>query len=83
MGVAERQSLAESFVVAAGKLDSGVDRRQVDEYLRTAVARQPTSGQWAEEFTKIIETAASPDAVIYANNLRLIAQGLKAGDQKQ
>ena len=72
----ERQSLAESLVVAAEKLEGGVDHPQVDEYLRTAIATQPTSGQWGNEFGKIIETATSLDAMIYAKNLRLIAKEL-------
>ena len=75
----ERQSLAESLVVAVKKLEGGVDRPLVHEYLRTAIAAQPTSGQWGNEFGKIIETATSPDTMIYAQNLRLIAKGLKDG----
>ena len=73
----ERQSLAESLVIAAEQLESGVDRLLVDEYIRTAIAVQPTGGQWANDFTKIMATAASPDTMIYAANLRLIAKGLQ------
>jgi len=77
MDTAERQSLAESFGIAAEKLESGADRLLVDEYLRTAIAAQPTSGRWANEINTIIQTAQSPDSMIYAKNLRLIAKGLQ------
>jgi hypothetical protein len=73
----ERTSLAESFGIAAGKLESGVDRLLVDEYLRTAIATQPTSGQWENTIDKVLQTAASPDPIVFAKNLRLIAKGLK------
>jgi len=74
---AERVSLAESFDIAAGRLESGTCRFLVDEYLRTAIAGQPGSGRWAGDIDKILQTAASPDAVIYARNLRAIAGHLK------
>jgi len=73
----ERQSLAESLDVAAERLERGADRLLVDEYIRTAIAQQPTSGQWANTLDKILQTADSPDTLIYARNLRLIAKGLK------
>jgi hypothetical protein len=66
-----RESLADAFGIAAGKLENGVDRLLVDEYLRTAIARQPTSGQWANEFTRIIPPNPTADA------LRKIAKGLR------
>ena len=77
MDTAERQSLAESFELAAGKLEIGVGQLLVDEFLRTAIASQPTSGQWANEFNKIVQTAPSPDPIVYAKNLRNIANALK------
>jgi len=75
--LSERQSLAESLELAAGRLDRGDCRFTVDEYIRTAIAVQPTSGRWANTFNPIIASANSPDAMIYANNLRMIAKGLK------
>ena len=54
----------------------GIDRPLVDEYIRTAIATQPTSGQWANGINAIIQTAHSPDPMIYANNLRQFAKGL-------
>jgi hypothetical protein len=77
MGTVERQSLADALDVAAGQIENGVDRLHVDESIRTAIARQPTSGQWAENVNRIIQAAHSPDPVVYANNLRLIAKGLR------
>jgi hypothetical protein len=73
----ERQALAESFDIAAEQLESGVCRFLVDEYLRTAIASQPTSGRWANDFDKIIQTAYSPDTMMYAKNLRAIANALR------
>jgi len=73
----ERQSLAESFDIAAGRLEQGDCRFLVDEYIRTSIAIQPSSGQWANDIDKIVQTAWSADAVIYARNLRAIAKGLK------
>jgi len=73
---AERQALAESFNIAAEKLERGDERLVVDEYLRTAIASQPGSGQWAEEIDKIVQSARSPDAAVYARNLRAIAKVL-------
>jgi len=73
----ERQSLAESLDVAAERLERGVDRLLVDDYIRTAIAQQPTSRQWTNTLDKILQTAVSPDAVVYAKNLRQIAKGLK------
>jgi hypothetical protein len=73
----ERQSLAESFDLAAGNLDSGEhDRPLVYESIRIAIAVQPTSGRWATEFTKIIPPNPTAEA------LRQIAKGLKQGNQK-
>ena len=77
MDSAERVSLAESLTLAARKLDSGVDRRLVDDFLRATIASQPTSGQWANEFNTILRIAPSPDPIVYAKNLRNIAQALK------
>jgi len=57
-------------------LERGDCRFTVDEFIRGAIAVQPTSGRWANEIDKILQTAISPDVVIYARNLRLIAQGL-------
>ena len=76
MDTAERQSLAGSFGIAAERLEHGDCRFLVDEYLRTAIAAQPTSGQWANTLDKILQTAHSADSMIYAKNLRLVAQGL-------
>ena len=77
----ERQSLAESLELAADRLvgmaGGGTDRLHVDEDIRSAVAQQPTSGRWSIDFNKILQTASSPDPVKYAENLRLIAKGLK------
>ena len=73
----ERQVLAESFGIAAEKLESGENRFLVDEYIRTAIASQPTSGRWANEIDKIIQTAHSTDQTVFAKNLRLIAKGLQ------
>ena len=77
LDTAERVALAESFDNAAGQLENGTERLLVDEYIRTAIARQPTSGQWANEIDKIVQTAHSPNPMIYAKNLRLIAKGLR------
>ena len=73
----ERHSLADALERAAGELDRGTDRFTVEDNIRGVIAQQPTSGQWAEDIGKILQTAASPDAVVYANNLRLVAKGLK------
>jgi hypothetical protein len=72
----ERSALADAFGDAAERLERGDCRFTVDESLRTAIARQPTSGQWASTIDPIIQTAHSTDEVIYAKNLRLIARGL-------
>jgi len=73
----ERTSLAAALERAADDLERGYDRRFVEERIRTAVAVSPTSGQWAEDFGKMVEAAVSADAVVYADNLRQIARGLK------
>jgi len=77
MDAAERQSLAESLELAARELDVGTNRFIVDEFLRTAIASQPASGRWAKEIDQLLQTAHSPSAIVYANNLRKIAKGLK------
>jgi len=77
MDTAERQALAESFDIAAGKLESGADRLLVEESLRTAIAAQPTSGRWANEIDTIVQTAIASDPVVYAKNMRLIAKELR------
>jgi len=79
----ERLSLAESFAIAAERLERGDDRFLVDEYIRTSIAVQPTSGQWGHTIDKILQTAASPNTVVYANNLRQIVKGLKRDGRQQ
>ena len=73
----ERSAIADALELAAGELDRGTERLVVDEYIREVIAQQPTGGQWKDSFTKILQTAASPDPVKYAENLRAIAKGLK------
>jgi len=73
----ERQAIAESLGVAAGRLENGIDRYFVDEYIRRTIATLPGNGQWAKEIDKILQTAFAEDAVKYAENLRLVAKGLK------
>ena len=73
----ERSALADALERAADDLDRGTDRFTVDERIRTAITASPTSGQWSDDFGKIMEAAISPDTVKYAENLRLIAKGLK------
>ena len=68
MDAAERVALADAFEYAARQLDSGVERLVVEEYIRTAIASQPTSRQWANEFNRIIPPNPS------ANALRKIAK---------
>ena len=75
--VSERQSLAASFEVAAGELDGGTERLHVNEQIRTAIAQQPTSGEWSGSLDKVLQNAASLDSVVFAENLRQIAKGLK------
>ena len=75
---AERQSLAEAFSVAAERLERGEERLLVDEFLRTSIARQPTSGHWANEMNIVVQAAWSADAAVYARKLREIAKELKA-----
>ena len=83
MDAAERQSLAESLELAARGLDAGTDRFIIDEHLRTAIASQPASGRWAKEIDRLLQTAHSPSPIVYANNLRKIAKGLRAADSSR
>jgi len=71
--LAERQALAESFTIAADRLERGEERLLVDEFLRTSIARQPTSGRWANEMNIVVQAAWSDDAAVYAKKLRGIA----------
>jgi len=73
----ERSTIVDALELAAGELDRGISRFHVDEHIRRVIARQPTSGQWRNTIDKILQTAASPDAVVYANNLRQVAKGLR------
>ena len=75
--VSERQSLANSFELAADDLIRGTERLHVNEDIRAAIAQQPTSGEWIGSLDKILQNAASPDSVVFAENLRQIAKGLK------
>ena len=77
MDAAERQFLAEAFEHAARQLDGGMERLLVEESLRTALAAQPSSGQWIGSLDTILQKADSPDSVKYANNLRKISKELK------
>ena len=77
MGAAERQSLADALDMAAGRLADGVDRRIVDESIRTAIAAQPTSRHWASAFSTIIQNANAPEIATYSTNLRRIANELR------
>jgi len=72
----ERQSLATAFDSAAARLENGDHRLLVDEEIRTAIAIQPTSGQWDEKIDGLIKIADSTDPKKFAENLRLIAEGL-------
>ena len=74
---AERVSLAESLELAAGKLDEGVDRLIVNEYIGAAIGVQPTSGHWASTINSFLQNAHSEDTIIYAENLRKLAKGLR------
>ena len=90
MPFSERQALADALVNAAEKLEgigrpegdgrNAANRLHVDEFIRTDIAVQPTSGQWSDGIDKIIQAAHSADPVVYANNLRLIAKGLRPPD---
>ena len=77
INVAERVSLAESLDYAAGQLDEGIDRHIVNEYIGAAIGVQPTSGQWASTVNSLLQNAHSADTVIYAENLRKLAKGLR------
>ena len=76
--VAERQSLAEALNIAAERLERGEERLLVDEYIRTSIASQPTSGHWASEINAVVRAAWADDAAVYAKNLRGIVQTMKA-----
>ena len=71
--IAERQALAEAFTIAAERLERGEERLLVDEFLRTRIALQPTSGRWANEMNVVVQAAWSDDAAVYAKKLRGIA----------
>jgi hypothetical protein len=76
--LAERHALAEACQRAAEQLENGSGVPIVNEYLRTAIARQPTSGQWAEEINTMLQQAADENPKDYARNLKSLAEKLRS-----